>query len=63
MVELKFRWYTWLALIFLVMMIAQGASIVGSAGGSVVHVAWHSAGDVGKGLHGVETCGRACTQP
>jgi hypothetical protein len=60
MVELKFRWWVWLLLIFVIMMIARGPAVVGSAGGSVARAAYNGAGAADKGLHGVETCGRAC---
>lgn len=60
MVKLEFRWIVWLVGIFLLMMIFQGPRIVSSAGGSVVHAAYKTAGDFDKGLRALENCGSAC---
>jgi hypothetical protein len=60
MITASLRWWVWLLLIFLVMMLAQDPGAVWSAGTSGARTAYHGAGAADKGLRGVETCGSAC---
>lgn len=60
MIELKFKWVVWLFVALAIVMLYEGPRDVVTLVVGVLRAFYHLAGSLDKGLHGSETCGRAC---
>jgi hypothetical protein len=60
MLRLEFRWYIWVILLLIVLMIYKGPAVMAWAGGGILHGFDDVATALVKGLANMKNCGFPC---